>query len=45
MFSSNIMQNQIVNNEAATPVNLARVRDWVFDLDNTLYPQSSRLFD
>ncbi|MFN4282582.1 MAG: pyrimidine 5'-nucleotidase [Alphaproteobacteria bacterium] len=24
---------------------LARVRDWVFDLDNTLYPRASRLFD
>lgn len=39
------MQNQMVNNQAETPENLARVRDWVFDLDNTLYPQSSRLFD
>jgi len=39
------MQNQMVNNQAETPANLARVRDWVFDLDNTLYPRSSRLFD
>jgi putative hydrolase of the HAD superfamily len=37
--------NQIVNNESRGPSNLARVRDWVFDLDNTLYPRTSRLFD
>lgn len=39
------MQNQLVSKEAGTPADLARVRDWVFDLDNTLYPRSSRLFD
>ena len=24
---------------------LAHVRNWIFDLDNTLYPASARLFD
>ena len=39
------MENQEVNKALATPGDLARVRDWVFDLDNTLYPRTSRLFD
>jgi putative hydrolase of the HAD superfamily len=28
----------------ATPQDFAKVRDWVFDLDNTLYPRHSNLF-
>lgn len=24
---------------------LAHIRNWIFDLDNTLYPASARLFD
>ncbi|MDB5706892.1 MAG: family hydrolase, partial [Sphingomonas bacterium] len=24
---------------------LAPIRNWIFDLDNTLYPASARLFD
>ena len=27
------------------PLDFSSVRDWVFDLDNTLYPPSARLFD
>ncbi|MCB8840109.1 pyrimidine 5'-nucleotidase [Aurantimonas sp. VKM B-3413] len=30
--------------EDATPRDFAHVRDWVFDLDNTLYPRHSNLF-
>ncbi len=29
----------------AEPVSLAHVDTWIFDLDNTLYPESSSLFD
>jgi putative hydrolase of the HAD superfamily len=39
------MRNQLVNNMPGTPSDLMRVRDWVFDLDNTLYPRESRLFE
>lgn len=28
----------------ATPADFAHVRDWVFDLDNTLYPRKTNLF-
>ncbi|SKA03842.1 pyrimidine 5'-nucleotidase [Consotaella salsifontis] len=30
--------------EAARPQDFAHVRDWVFDLDNTLYPRHTNLF-
>lgn len=30
---------------AGTPTDFATVREWIFDLDNTLYPPSSHLFD
>ncbi len=39
------MENQLVNKAPPPSPDLARVRDWVFDLDNTLYPRESRLFD
>ena len=29
---------------APEPARFAHVRDWVFDLDNTLYPHHSNLF-
>lgn len=35
-------------NRSARPVkslNLSQIRDWVFDLDNTLYPADNNLFD
>ncbi len=30
--------------DEATPADFAHVRDWVFDLDNTLYPRKTNLF-
>lgn len=39
------MENQTVIKTPPDRGSLARVRDWVFDLDNTLYPRDSRLFD
>lgn len=35
----------IAENSAAIARDFAHVRTWVFDLDNTLYPPSARLFD
>ncbi|MEX6507077.1 pyrimidine 5'-nucleotidase [Jiella sp. M17.18] len=37
-------QTAIRQTEDATPADFAHVRDWVFDLDNTLYPRRSNLF-
>ncbi len=39
------MENQSVRKAPPDRAPLSRVRDWVFDLDNTLYPRTSRLFD
>ncbi|MEH6720336.1 MAG: pyrimidine 5'-nucleotidase [Aurantimonas endophytica] len=36
--------NTIRQTAEATPQDFANVRDWVFDLDNTLYPRHSNLF-
>ncbi|UIJ71390.1 pyrimidine 5'-nucleotidase [Aurantimonas sp. HBX-1] len=37
-------QTTIRQTAEATPQDFAHVRDWVFDLDNTLYPRHSNLF-
>jgi putative hydrolase of the HAD superfamily len=38
------MQTTIRQTAEATPQDFAHVRDWVFDLDNTLYPRHTNLF-
>ena len=38
------MSADMINGKAVSGLNAAAVTDWVFDLDNTIYPARSSLF-